>query len=391
MTSATLEIAYIHSEKYVSICDKHPKVKGRASMVHDLIESYDLLSLVKIVAPVEASRNDLLTYHTEKYIQTLEFVEKRLVNSIESHEEDCFNEDEINYINEIGLGYDCSLFSNIYLYAKAVVGGTLSAANCLIDSQAVVSINLNGGWHHAHTDEASGFCYVNDIVIGILKLLTKFKKIFYIDLDVHHGDYVEEAFLYTNKVVTFSIHKFGDGFFPGTGMKNSIGKGKGKYYTINAPLKDGVDNKMFTYVFKNIFTEVFQCFSPEVIVVQCGADCLTGDPLGSFNLTSEALVDCVKFVLNEKVPTMILGGGGYNLSNTARCWTQVIAGILNATLNNDIPEHEKLECYGPDFALSFNPNHKKNENSLEYIEDLLSFLKGNIKFMRGLSKNEISI
>ena len=388
MESVGQGVSYIYSKQYVAICDQHPKTKGRASMVHALIESYNLLSMMKIVAPVEASRNDLLAFHTEKYISALESIECKLVNSLEPLEEDFFDESEINDINEHGLGYDCSLFPKIFSYVKAVAGGTLSAANCLLEGHAGISINFNGGWHHAQTDEASGFCYVNDIVIGILKLLKKFKKVLYIDLDCHHGDHVEEAFLYSNKVVTLSIHKFGNGFFPGTGLKSSIGRGKGKFHAVNVPLLDGVNNEMFTYVFMTIFTEILCSFSPEAIVLQCGADCLSGDPLGSFNLTSEALVDCVKFILKEKIPTMILGGGGYHLPNTARCWTQIVAAVLNQSLDMDIPEHENWECYGPDFILNFNQNHRKNQNSLEYIEDLLMFLKGNIKCMGGCSEKK---
>ena len=37
-------------------------------------------------------------------------------------------------------------------------------------------------------DEASGFCYVNDIVLGILKLREKFNRVLYVDIDLHHGD-----------------------------------------------------------------------------------------------------------------------------------------------------------------------------------------------------------
>ena len=42
------------------------------------------------------------------------------------------------------------------------------------------------------------------------------QRVLYIDIDVHHGDGVEEAFYTTDRVMTASFHKFGD-FFPGTG------------------------------------------------------------------------------------------------------------------------------------------------------------------------------
>lgn len=79
-----------------------------------------------------------------------------------------------------------------------------------------IAINWAGGLHHAKKSEASGFCYVNDIVLGILELLRYYARVLYIDIDVHHGDGVEEAFYTTDRVMTVSFHKYGE-FFPGTG------------------------------------------------------------------------------------------------------------------------------------------------------------------------------
>lgn len=74
--------------------------------------------------------------------------------------------------------------------------------------------------------QASGFCYVNDIVLAILELLKYHARVLYVDIDVHHGDGVEEAFLTTDRVLTVSFHKFGNAFFPGTGDLSSVGQGQ---------------------------------------------------------------------------------------------------------------------------------------------------------------------
>lgn len=81
-----------------------------------------------------------------------------------------------------------------------------------------ICINWGGGLHHAKKSEASGFCYVNDIVLGILELLKYHQRVLYIDIDVHHGDGVEEAFYTTDRVMTVSFHKYGE-YFPGTGKE----------------------------------------------------------------------------------------------------------------------------------------------------------------------------
>ena len=73
--------------------------------------------------------------------------------------------------------------------------------------------------------QASGFCYVNDIVLAILELLKYHRRVLYVDIDVHHGDGVEEAFLTTDRVLTCSFHKFGESFFPGTGDVANVGHG----------------------------------------------------------------------------------------------------------------------------------------------------------------------
>jgi histone deacetylase 1/2 len=68
-------------------------------------------------------------------------------------------------------------------------------------------LNWAGGMHHAKKAEASGFCYVNDIVLAILELLKTHARVLYVDIDIHHGDGVEEAFYLTDRVMTVSFHK----------------------------------------------------------------------------------------------------------------------------------------------------------------------------------------
>lgn len=105
-------------------------------------------------------------------------------------------------------------------------------------------MNWAGGLHHAKKSEASGFCYVNDIVLAILELLKYHQRVLYIDIDIHHGDGVEEAFYTTDRVMTVSFHKYGE-YFPGTGDLRDIGAGRGKYYSLNFPLRDGIDDQCY--------------------------------------------------------------------------------------------------------------------------------------------------
>ncbi len=111
-------------------------------------------------------------------------------------------------------------------------GGSVGGAIKLNHNQADIAINWAGGLHHAKKSEASGFCYCNDIVLGILELLKYHPRVVYIDIDIHHGDGVEEAFYTTNRVMTVSFHKYGE-YFPGTGDSGDVGAGEGKNYAVN--------------------------------------------------------------------------------------------------------------------------------------------------------------
>ena len=138
-----------------------------------------------------------------------------------------------------------------------------------------------GGLHHAKKSEASGFCYVNDIVLAILELLKYHQRVLYIDIDIHHGDGVEEAFYTTDRVMTVSFHKYGE-YFPGTGDLRDIGAGRGKYYAVNFPMRDGIDDECYQNTFVPIMSKVMECYQPSAVVLQCGADSLSGDRLGKF-------------------------------------------------------------------------------------------------------------
>lgn len=76
-----------------------------------------------------------------------------------------------------------------------------------MDGHADIAFNWAGGMHHAKRAEASGFCYVNDIVLAILELLKQYQRVLYVDIDIHHGDGVEEAFYLTDRVMTVRFNK----------------------------------------------------------------------------------------------------------------------------------------------------------------------------------------
>uniref|UniRef100_A0A0R3QBG9 Histone deacetylase 3 n=1 Tax=Brugia timori TaxID=42155 RepID=A0A0R3QBG9_9BILA len=237
-----------------------------------------------------------------------------------------------------------------------------------------IAINWSGGLHHAKKREASGFCYVNDIVIGILELLKYHPRVLYIDIDIHHGDGVQEAFYLTDRVMTVSFHKYGNYFFPGTGDMYDVGQDSGRYYAVNVPMKEGMDDENYHSLFKPVVRAVIDCFNPSVIVLQCGADSLGCDRLGCFNLSFSGHGECVDFVRSLGIPMLAVGGGGYTLRNVARCWTYETAILVGKKdeIPDEIPNNtEYLQFFAPEFTLRPTlAKRQENQNTKEYITAL---------------------
>jgi histone deacetylase 1/2 len=311
----------------------------------------------------------MAAFHTEDYIN---FLAKVTPDNMRGYS------NQMNRFN-VGEYTDCPVFDGLYEFTQLYTGASLDGAVKLNRGDCDIAINWSGGLHHAKKSEASGFCYINDIVLAILELLKVHARVLYIDIDVHHGDGVEEAFYCTDRVMTFSLHKYGD-FFPGTGHIKDTGAKEGTGFSVNAPLTSGMTDDAYEKIFKPVMSKIMEVFRPGAIVLQCGADSLTGDRLGCFNLTLKGHAECVAFTKSFNVPTLVLGGGGYTIRNVARCWAYETSVLLDTELPNEIPYNDYYEYYAPDFKLHLTPEQRENMNteaSLESVRvDLLNQLIG---------------
>lgn len=194
--------------------------------------------------------------------------------------------------------------------------------------------------------------------------------------------------------MTLSLHKFGD-YFPGTGDLRDIGAGIGKYYSVNFPLRDGIDDASYKSVFRPIVGKIMEVYKPGAVVLQCGADSLTGDRLGCFNLSIDGMftilpflyflghADCVEYVASFGLPTMVLGGGGYTVRNVARCWAYETSCLLNKHLKDELPFNDYYEYFAPDHCLKVTPNNMDNLNTLEYLEKCKAIILDNLNQLKG--------
>jgi len=162
--------------------------------------------------------------------------------------------------------------------------------------------------------------------------------------------------------------KFGE-YFPGTGDVKDMGAGPGKNYSINFPLKDGIDDEMYRSIYQPVMRKVMEVYQPQAIVLQCGSDSLSGDRLGCFNLSIKGHGECVKFMKDYNLPLLVLGGGGYTIRNVARCWTYETALLLDQELDNDLPQNEYSGYFAPNFNLHITPSNMENVNNPKDVEN----------------------
>ena len=291
----------------------------RARDTYDLVRQYRLNRKMEIFCPPLITAKELTRFHSEDYVNFL-----RLINP-ENMQDYTSELEKFNIVDE------CPVFNGLNEFCQKYTGGSIAGASRLNDKKADIVINWSGGMHHAKESKASGFCYVNDCVLAILELLKSHNRVLYIDIDVHHGDGVEEAFYSTNRVMTVSFHKFGN-FFPSTGDICDVGVKDGKYYSVNVPLKQGIGDKKYHAVFKPVIEKILKMYQPTAVVLQCGADSLAGDIIGCFNLSIEGHAECVRFIKSFEIPLLVLGGGGYTVPNVARCWAYETSVLLDEPL-----------------------------------------------------------
>ncbi|KAG1448421.1 hypothetical protein G6F46_004854 [Rhizopus delemar] len=304
-----------------------------------------------------ANKWEMTQFHTDDYIDFLSRVTPENMDQYQK-EQAKFN-----------VGDDSPVFEGLFEYCGLSAGGSMEGAARLNRGLCDIAINWAGGLHHAKKSEASGFCYVNDIVLGILELLRYYARVLYIDIDVHHGDGVEEAFYTTDRVMTVSFHKYGE-FFPGTGELKDVGVQKGKYYSVNVPLRDGIDDESYRTTFEPVIEKVMEWYRPAAVVLQCGGDSLSGDKLGCFNLSMKGHANCVRFVKKFNLPTLVLGGGGYTMRNVARAWAYETGVVVGQDIGPEMPYNDYYEYFGPDYKLDVRPSNMENLNTPDYLEKI---------------------
>ncbi|WP_261195302.1 acetoin utilization protein AcuC [Pseudoruegeria sp. SHC-113] len=315
--SASTAPAFIGAEIFraSSYGAHHPLRVPRVSTVMDLARALGWLPPGSFRLSPRAKPAALTRWHAPEYIAALQGCEERQVASdAERH--------------QFALGTPSNpVFAEMYRRPATAAGGSLLGAELI--AQGGVAYNPAGGTHHGLPDRASGFCYLNDAVLAILRLRDLgISRVAYVDIDAHHGDGVALAFEDQPEVLCLSVHE--EKRWPFTGALGVRGAGN----LVDLPVERGFNDSEFAFVLDELILPAVAAFKPEAIVLQCGADALLEDPLSRLALSNNSHADCVRALLPLAPRMLVLGGGGYNPWSVGRCW----AGVWAALTGQELPE-----------------------------------------------------
>jgi len=272
----------VYSEEYYVDIGSHVFPTIKYKLVSERLITEGLMSEAGFRAPEMAKDRDVLLAHTPAYLTKLK--EGKL-----SKEE----------ILTLELPYSKSLVRSSLLCC----GGTILACRHAIESG--VGLHLGGGFHHAFSDHGEGFCVLNDIAIGIKRVIQdKFiKKAMVIDCDLHQGNGTASIFKNDKNVFTFSIHQ--EHNYPFFKPKSSMDIG----------LPDRTKDDAYLKHLESSIPKAISSFKPDLIVYVAGADPYKGDQIGGLSLTMEGLKKRDEFVFgmakNYSIPIAVVLAGGY--------------------------------------------------------------------------------
>lgn len=296
----------------------HPLRIVRHSAVLDLVRILGWLHDDDLRTPQAATVAKLTEFHDSRYVEALQYADSTGKVDPDTRE-------------RYGIGtLENPLFDGLFERAATTVGGSILAAELALEGH--VAFHPSGGTHHGRRDRASGFCYFNDPVFAIRTFLQHGRRrVLYVDLDAHHGDGVEEAFVDEPRVMTISIHE--QDRWPYSGAADDRRNG----YARNMPVPKHFNDSELAFLLDNAVLPIAERFAPDALVLCCGADSLAGDPLSSMQLSNGALWDAVDRLVEFEVPTVVLGGGGYNPWTVCRYWSGLWGRLTGRAMPETLP------------------------------------------------------
>ncbi|MCI4324566.1 MAG: acetoin utilization protein AcuC [Thermoplasmata archaeon] len=310
----------------------HPfQVRYRADAAQTILAEFGPQSRVPAIeasGPIDAAPSEVLgRFHTPKYVAFVGEMAQRPPGSL------------------LDRG-DTPAFPGCDIAAARVVGAALTGLQAIVEGRTVRAFSPAGGLHHAHPSRASGFCIFNDLAVAIASGVRPggpFRRVAYIDLDVHHGDGVMYGFYDDGRVLDIDLHQDGRTLFPGTGAAEETGRADGAGLKVNLPVPPGAGDGTLLPLLRRVAVPLVREFRPDWIVLQHGVDGHAGDGLGQLEYSDAgfaAALDTVVGLADEVCGGRLLvtGGGGYMRDTVPRVLTSVGRRLARSTPAQSTPE-----------------------------------------------------
>ena len=281
----------------------HPLNIDRVWPSLELLKIMNWVSDDEIIFNQPASIEELTLFHDYEYLKALKKAE--MSQDLSDLEKKKF---------KIGVGVN-PIFKEVFSRPAAAAKSSMTAIQFLAENKANKILNFSGGTHHGRQSFASGFCFLNDCVLAILKAKElNFKNILYIDIDAHHCDAVQDHFENDESVNLISLHE--ENKWPRTGKVN-----ESKIANImNISVPQNFNDSEMSFVVNKLILPYSKNLNPDLVIVQAGTDCLHDDPQSNMSLSNFVYWQTISKLKDISFKTLILGGGGYNPYITAKAW-----------------------------------------------------------------------
>jgi len=266
----------------------HPFDVRKYMKIVDLLHADGLLDGGAIIEP------DLLTEQEAALVHTPDYM--RLWTDPETMAE-IF---EVDYLRNVSPDTIRERYLPPYF---AMAGGTVRAAREAL--QCGTAFNIGGGFHHAHADHGSGFCFVADVAIAVRLLIgeTLIRRAAIVDCDVHQGDGNATIFAGDPSVFTLSFHQ--EDIFPFEKATSSR----------DVPFPAGTGDEAYMALLREHVPDVLDTHRPDILFYVAGSDVHADDPLAAAELTSAGIVQRDAYVWREArkrgIPFVMVLAGGY--------------------------------------------------------------------------------
>lgn len=319
---------------------QHPLRPGRVILAAELAQMSGLFDLphVDVLAPRMGSRSEIELVHGAAYIDAITRIGAG-----------GWDPDDASRWG-VGPG-DNPPFTGMHDAGALVAGSAIVAADALWSGGFEHVWYPAGGLHHAMPNRASGFCIYDDPAISIKQLLASgAERVAYLDVDVHHGDGVQQIFYDDPRVLTISIHESGRFLFPGTGSVDELGTGDAVGTSVNVPLPPYTGDDAYLAVFERVVPPIVEAFKPTVLFTQLGCDTHASDPLAHLQLTTHGwrrLATLIHQLAHTAAAGrwIATGGGGYSVEVVPRGWANYFAEMCGGiNLAPELPEEWRIRA-----------------------------------------------